>query len=144
MRLWSFHPKYLDNIGLSRAINEGISGYKALTKQQKMWQNHSQLTRFKKSTYPEDNLKIYLLSLIIEKSNRNIEVLGLPLFNNTTRELLNVTEGQLIYEWNHFIKKVKERNPEHYKKISSIIIPEPHPIFKVISGSIEEWEKVKQ
>lgn len=143
MRLWSFHPKYLDNIGLSRAINEGISGYKALTGQQKMWANHSQLIRFKATDKPEYYLQIYLNQIFIERLNKWRDTIDAPHITADMNPLLEVTEGQLIYEWNHYLNKLAIRNKTLYNTLKQIDTPEPHPIFKVIEGDIEQWEKVK-
>jgi len=132
MRLWSFHPKYLDNVGISRAINEGISGYKALTGQQKMWQNHSQLIRFKNYVCPDnfnkpkDVLQFYLAIIIDELSVRKFQQIGLKSdihhYHNPAK-LLTVTKGQLIYEWNHYLNKLKTRNPTKYAELRGILIP---------------------
>jgi hypothetical protein len=57
---------------------------------------------------------------------------------------MTVTKGQLVYEWNHYLNKLKKRNPTKYAELRGILIPEPHPIFRVIDGDIESWEKVKE
>ena len=146
MRLWSFHPKYLDAVGLSRLINEGISGYKALTGQQKMWQNHPQLTRFKNSRYSKDFLQSYLKCIImfqLEKKSKEIDWDDCPKSYSFWFNEIKVTEGQLKYEWQHYLKKLQKRNKKLYNELKSIEIPSPHPIFRVVKGDIESWEKVK-
>ncbi len=52
-----------------------------------------------------------------------------------------VTEGQLAYEWEHLLKKIKYRDSVFYNIIKNEA-PIPHPIFSVINGEIEKWEKV--
>jgi hypothetical protein len=143
MRLWSFHPKYLDNVGLSRAINEGVSGYKALTGKQKMWKNHPQLTRFK--DYGETQLKLYIEHLLIHFYNRkciSIKLSPQP-FNVFVKDVIEVTTGQLIYEWNHYLNKLEKRNNDLYQELMHITCPEPHPLLEVVEGDIESWEKVR-
>jgi len=143
MRLWSFHPKYLDPVGLSRLINEGISGYKALTGKQKMWQNHSQLTRFK--NHPKRYYQIYMILICNIKYNQWMNQLNddIIINGNDCFDHMTVTRGQLEYEWKHYLNKLQSRNPTLYGRLKGIVTPEPHPIFKVIPGSIESWEKVK-
>jgi hypothetical protein len=49
-----------------------------------------------------------------------------------------VYSSQLIYELNHLKNKLKNPLP-----LKTVINPEPHPLFRVIRGEIEIWEKVK-
>jgi hypothetical protein len=53
---------------------------------------------------------------------------------------LTVTNGQLNYEFQHLLNKLKKRDAEKYRIIKQIKIIEHHPIFKVIAGGIENWE----
>ncbi|HBH87164.1 MAG TPA: hypothetical protein DDY17_06140, partial [Syntrophaceae bacterium] len=52
-----------------------------------------------------------------------------------------VTEGQLEYELQHLITKLKTRDPAQYKKISAVLKPEAHPLFSVVAGGIQLWER---
>lgn len=153
MRLWSFNPKYLDSVGLSRAINEAISGYKALTGKQKMWQNHSQLERFKNADIfvsKKDNhilLQSYIVSLITNYRRRKYKEID---FSQSIEidgsASLTVTKGQIEYEWQHYLNKLKTqkgRDKELYEQLKDIKTPEPHPLFSMVAGDIESWEKVK-
>lgn len=145
MRIWSFHPKYLDNVGLSRAINESIKGYKALCKTgegyPKSWEKHSQLIRFQESN--PRILIYYIECLIDEKVIRWIDEIGLCSSNMPLLPEMGVTEEQLKYEWNHYLNKLHTRNYDKWLELFQIIEPEPHPIFDVVPGEIEPWEKVK-
>ena len=146
MRLWSFHPKYLDNVGLSRAINESISGYKALTGKQEMWKNHPQLERFKASNNPMSNFQDYAFVLCRHKFEQWLEQLETIPTETEYEIVMTVTKGQLQYEWKHYLNKLKTqkgRDKELYEKLKLIENPEPHPLFEVVEGDIESWEKVK-
>jgi hypothetical protein len=35
----------------------------------------------------------------------------------------------------------KDRNPAAYRKLSGIEFPEAHPIFQIVDGGKESWEK---
>ena len=52
-----------------------------------------------------------------------------------------VTRGQLQYELEHLKAKLKSRDAGKYEEIKTVVNPEPHPLFKVVPGDIEPWEK---
>jgi hypothetical protein len=53
-----------------------------------------------------------------------------------------VTDGQLRYEFSHLKKKIRTRDRRKYAEIANVRDPEPHPIFCMVSGEIEKWEKL--
>ena len=53
-----------------------------------------------------------------------------------------VLRGQLDYEWDRLLRKVKKRDKEWSIRLESVELPRPHPQFRVIPGDIEEWERV--
>jgi hypothetical protein len=55
---------------------------------------------------------------------------------------LNVTEGQLAYEMWHLRKKLAVRDQNKFNSLSMISNPAPNPMFTVIHGEIEKWERV--
>jgi hypothetical protein len=56
------------------------------------------------------------------------------------RRSLTVTKGQIKYETGHLLAKLKLRDPEKFRELKKMQFLEPHPLFKVIEGDIEEWE----
>jgi hypothetical protein len=42
----------------------------------------------------------------------------------------------------HLLKKLETRDPEKFAELSEILKIEAHPLFKIIDGEIEEWEKI--
>jgi hypothetical protein len=50
------------------------------------------------------------------------------------------TRGQLLYEWNHLREKLQRRATDRYWAIESILEPEPHPLFRIVEGDVEDWE----
>jgi hypothetical protein len=52
-----------------------------------------------------------------------------------------VTRGQLQYEWDHLMAKLAVRDPGWRKGLATISRPRPHPLFCVIPGGVEEWER---
>lgn len=52
---------------------------------------------------------------------------------------VTVTAGQLAFEWDHLGRKVSARAPEWYGALPDG--PRPHPLFRVVPGGVEEWER---
>ena len=57
-------------------------------------------------------------------------------------ERLTVTRGQIKYEWDHFMAKLLKRDPQRFLDLMSVQIIDPHPLFKIIQGGVEDWEKI--
>jgi len=158
VRLWSIHPKYLDSKGLVALWREGLLAKAVLEGRTKGYKDHPQLDRFKKRLLksPKDNCSMnlidyYLMGIFFEADRRNYKF-DFSKISLCYEELICkpkniiVTEGQLQYEVNHLLKKLKNRDPEKYKKAKTEITLygiEPHPIFDIKKGSVEPWEKVK-
>jgi len=138
MRIWSIHPKYLDTKRLTAVWRETLLAKAVLEGKTKGYLNHPQLIRFKQQSSPLEFINTYLIHIHNESKNRNYNFNKKLISNMLTKNKIQVTDKQLIYELNHL--KNKLNNPQHLK---SIIIPEPHPVFKVIKGEVEIWEKIK-
>jgi hypothetical protein len=54
---------------------------------------------------------------------------------------ISVTKGQMEYEWQHFLQKMKKRDPERFKSVRKTSLPDHHPLFRIKPGDKEEWEK---
>lgn len=101
MRLWSLHPIYLDDIGLSRCYYEGIGGLKAMLGLQKMHKNHPQLIRFKERGNPVNDLSYYLTCVYTSALDRNKRYkYGNLITGWRVKEtfLVPVTKGQIEFE----------------------------------------------
>lgn len=142
MRLWCIHPKYLDTIGLVACWREGLLARKVLKGETKGYRNHPQLDRFKGQAEALPLIDSYLFAIYEEATKRgyafNREKIG-PTFS---KRKINVTDGQLLYELTHLKHKLEKRAKEQYKLIKNVTAPEPHPMFRVVSGQVEAWEKI--
>ena len=56
---------------------------------------------------------------------------------------LTVSEGQIIFEFEHLLFKLRGREINLYKTLKETTTIIPHPMFKTIKGNIEKWERVK-
>jgi hypothetical protein len=58
-----------------------------------------------------------------------------------SRGKIKETRGQLLYEWRHLKRKLKQRDPKRLRKLATVKIPAPHPLFKIVPGKVRDWEK---
>lgn len=144
MRLWSIHPSYLDARGLTACWREGLLARKVLLGETEGYQHHPQLTRFRAQAEPVAVLNSYLLAIWEEATRRGFAFNRHKIGPHFSEARLTVTEGQLIYEWQHLKEKLKVRSRERYESIAAITMPLPHPLFRVITGNIETWERIPQ
>lgn len=140
MRLWSINPRYLDQKGLVALWRESLLAKKVLDGNTKGYKNHPQLNRFKENKDPLAAINLYL-SYIHEESLSRGYNFDSSKFDVTKKTIkIDVTKGQLKYEFNHLKNKLRYRNILHYNKIKYIKNPESNKIFNIVNGSIEDWE----
>lgn len=143
MRLWTIHPKYLDGIGLIALWRESLLAQAVLQGKTKGYKNHPQLTRFKNCKNPNNAISRYIETIYKESIARNYNFNASKLSATNEPCILYCTTGQMEYELNHLKIKLKNRDKIMYESIKHITEPEQNPIFTVINGGIENWERVK-
>lgn len=166
MRLWSIHPKYLDQKGLCGLWREALLAQDVLLKgefsehpqtphtrlRRTPYYNHPQLERFKNCERPLDSIGRYLLEIYVEAEVRGYNFNSNKIKGKLTPIILTVTQKQLDYEYTHLQTKLKERDYEKYNDNVNLTFQElllkgeevkAHPLFKVVEGNIETWEKIK-
>ncbi len=144
MRIWSIHPKYLDTKGLVALWRESLLAKNVLEGNTKGYKNHTQLTRFKNSDNPLYCINQYLSAVYQESLKRGFHF-NKDKFNNYRETVtLTVTVGQIEYEMSHLLKKLKIRDPERYDRLLIETNIECHPLFNIVDGEAEEWEKVSK
>jgi hypothetical protein len=144
MRLWTLHPRYLDTQGLLAAWREALLAQAVLQGKTRGYTRHPQLARFRAHPAPEAAIAAFLAGLLEEGLRRGFKfdagkVPCLPLPGQ-----LPETEGQLLYEWARLKEKLRGRSPEAYRRIAGLDWPEAHPLFTIIPGGIQPWEKVPE
>lgn len=142
MRLWTLHPKYLDAKGLVALWREALLAQKVLQGKTKGYRHHPQLIRFQAHSQPVAAVTVYLKAVHSEATRRGYEFNGSKIARHRARVELQETNGQLLYEWEHLKRKLKRRAPDVLARHKEISVPEPHPMFKVTTGSVREWEIV--
>lgn len=147
MRLWSLHPKYLDVKGLLGVWRESLLAKKVIEKKLNIsYRNHPQLYRFKIIKYSEMYINYYILHIYKEakfrRYNFDIEKINLS-FNFHDINKIPVTIGQVLYEKQHLMKKLLIRKScNGIKFLDKCYTPVLHPIFTLVDGMIEFWEKI--
>ena len=105
------------------------------------YRHHPQLTRFRAYSAPHASIDRYLLAGHEESLARGY-AFARSKFRRTTCARIVVTEGQLEYEWDWLMRKLRKRNPQLYRLHRRAAKVEPHPLFRVRPGLIADWEKV--
>ncbi len=143
MRLWSIHPKYLDARGLVATWREGLLAQKVLMGEAKGYKNHPQLKRFKTSKDPINAIGRYLYFIWQEGQKRGFKFQRDKILDCSEKQnKLKITKDQIEFEFNHLMNKLKTREQTQFNLLKEIKEIEPHPIFKVVSGGLESWEKI--
>ena len=142
MRLWSIHPKYLDCKGLVALWRESLLAKKVLLDKTKAFKNHPQLERFKKHPNTIVAINSYLYHVYEQGLKCGYDFKKISSTKPISR--IKVTKGQISFEFNHLKEKLKTRGPEKYREFLKVKQIEPHPLFKIVKGEIENWEKVKE
>lgn len=141
MRIWSVHPKMLDRAGLGAVWREGLLCRAVLNNQTRGYKNHPQLQRFQSNKTKSDPLELidaYLHTVCDEAVTRGYKYDRTKLAHGALSQMIEVTAGQLEYEFQHLQRKLEVRAKPH---LNVVVVP-VHPLFVVVPGNIEAWERV--
>jgi Pyrimidine dimer DNA glycosylase len=144
MRIWSVHPKFLDSKGLVALWRETLLAQKVLQGRTKGYKNHPQLHRFKKQHSPLTYICAYLHSVCddADSSGYKFDRTKIILSRDNSLLPIPVTTGQVRYEWQHLLRKLRVRAPELFSRYENMIDRDLHPLFQITTGEIEDWEIV--
>ncbi|KAB1650560.1 pyrimidine dimer DNA glycosylase/endonuclease V [Pseudoclavibacter endophyticus] len=141
MRLWSLHPQHLDRAGLVAGWREALLAQAVLAGRTKGYRHHPQLVRFTATPKPLESIGAFLSGLRDEAELRGYQFDASRILEPAAEVAqIPVTQGQITFEWHHLGKKLMRRSPEdaHRWEHSG---PSPHPLFIVVSGEMERWER---
>lgn len=144
MRIWSIHPSYLDSKGLVALWRETLLARKVLQGKTKGYSHHPQLDRFRKSADPVSMIDAYLTVVAEEADKRGYSFDHSKFQSTIIKASISVTEGQLEYETFWLKQKLAQRDPERLLKNGNDLCYTPHPVFTIIKGEIEPWEKAER
>lgn len=143
MRLWTLHPKYLDAKGLVALWREALLAQKVLRDETHGYRHHPQLIRFAQTSAPRAALAAFLKAVHEEAVRRGYKFNASKIGRQRFRGKLKETRGQLLYEWQHLKRKLKKRDPKRFQEMTTVKRPAPHPLFRIVSGEVRDWETVK-
>ena len=141
MRLWSVHPKYLDARGLVALWREGLLAQAVLRGRTNGYLHHPQLQRFRAQPSPLGAIADYLRCVHTEAVNRGYAFAARRVSRARGSGPIAVTRGQVRHEWLHLMTKLAIRDPELHVRLESVKRPQSHPIFRIVPGDVEVWEK---
>lgn len=140
MRLWTLHPRYLDAKGLVALWREALLAQAVLSGKTRGYTRHPQLIRFRSCSAPLASIACYLRTVQAEASVRGYHFDVTKIMTATAAPQIDVTQGQLGYEWDHLAAKLRTRDPSLFQLMGTITHPEPHPLFRIVAGPVETWE----
>ena len=141
MRLWTIHPQYLDAKGLVAAWREALLAQKVLAGATKGYRHHPQLARFRAQADPLAAIATFLAGIAREARLRGYHFDATRISPRRFSGRIPETRGQLLYEWRHLKAKLRRRAPLIYRRLRSVTAPKPHPLFRIVPGTVREWER---
>jgi hypothetical protein len=141
MRLWSLHPRYLDRQGLLGCWREALLAQKVLNGLTRGYTRHPQLERFRSCPDPLAAVATFLAGLADEAERRGYHFDGSKIPPQRFSGTLQVTEGQVRLEWAHLQEKLARRDPAWLANLPNVDLPDCHPLFVVMLGEVEPWER---
>jgi hypothetical protein len=141
MRLWSLHPILLDRKGLLALWREALLAQHVLHGKTKGYVNHPQLERFRSCKSPQGAIAAYLVEVHKEATRRGYKFDHTKIMTKPIRSKIDITRGQMAFEMEHLKAKLRVREPRHLPLLKNSPLT-PHPLFSVVAGDIEAWERV--
>ena len=141
MRLWSVHPKYLDARGLVALWREALLAQAVLRGRTTGYVHHPQLERFRAQPSPVGAIADYLRGVHAEAARRGYAFAAPKISPAHGSGVIAVTRGQVKYEWRHLMAKLAVRHPELRGQLAHVARPQSHPLFRLVPGEVEPWER---
>jgi hypothetical protein len=108
------------------------------------YRQHPQLRRFRSCGSPRAAANRYLAIVYAEARLRGYRFDRSKLGRDHPVPVIPVTDGQLRYEWNWLLQKLRSRNPALYRQHFAVSTPMVHPLFRVVPGPVAEWEHARE
>ncbi|MBF0342481.1 MAG: DNA lyase, partial [Magnetococcales bacterium] len=105
------------------------------------YRHHPQLLRFREQPEPLANISGYLLVIHLEANERGYRFDSTLIAQPPGDGIIEETQGQLLYEWQHLQQKLATRAPETVARWQATVIPDAHPLFRIVIGDVRSWER---
>lgn len=124
---------------------ETLLAKKVLEGNTKGYRNHTQLIRFRTAEDPLALINLYLVFILEEAERRgyrfNQEKVNWESCEDCELRI-EVSGGQMEYERQHLLAKLRVRDFSKYEELVGELELAVHPVFELVEGEIEEWEKI--
>lgn len=141
MRIWTLHPRYLDARGLVALWREALLAQRVLQGKTVGYRHHPQLLRFRAQADPPAAIASYLRSVADEAQGRGYRFDITKIAPGTVDRPMAEHRGQLLCEWHHLLGKLQQRQPSLFQRWQGVVEPEPHPLFTIVEGEVQPWER---
>lgn len=141
MRLWTLHPQYLDGRGLVALWREALLAQHVLAGATRGYRSHPQLERFRAHPQPGAAIAAYLRGVADEARRRAYQFDESRIGPAPEGLMLEATSGQLQFEWEHLMKKLRVRAPDVAARHAAVSVPLAHPLFRIVPGPVAGWER---
>ena len=131
----------MDSRGLVALWRETLLAQAVLLGKTKGYLHHPQLDRFREQRQSASLVATYLRFVHDEAVRRGYGFAAEKIHCARTGRKLTVARGQLDFEWQHLMRKLKVRDPALALALTHVRRPQPHPIFRVVPGEVAIWEK---
>lgn len=121
---------------------EGLLAQKVLQGNTRGYKHHPQLKRFNASPNPLGAIASYLRAVVDEADQRGYHFDRSKIIKRYFRGRIEVTEGQVAYEFQHLLGKLKVRDANLHQQLKRLNGLELHPLFTAVPGAVEVWESV--
>jgi hypothetical protein len=142
MRLWTIHPRYLDAQGLIALWRESLLARAVLRGRTRGYRHHPQLARFLEHPSPRYAINAYVAAIHGEATARGYRFDTCKLGPVQIVDPIVTTTGQVLYEWQHLLRKLASRSPAVHDRWRTVRCPRCHPLFSRVKGPVESWERV--
>src|SRR5690606_5017500 len=141
----SLHPEQLDRQGLVACWRETLLAQAVLLGRTKGYTRHPQLERFRALADPPAAVGHYLTFLADDADRRGYRFDRTRIERSDDGARLEVSEGQLAFEWAHLLAKLERRSPALGLELSRRALvgeaPVVHPMMTVRPGPVAPWER---
>ena len=141
MRIWSLHPQHLDTKGLVALWRETLLAKNVLEGKTKGYKHHPQLVRFRQIDNPSDAIHYYLEIVWQEANKRHYQFDESKFTAVSNPPQIPVTKGQVEHEKKHLLNKLHARDYNVYLKYKDDTDIKLNPLFYLVEGGVESWEK---
>jgi hypothetical protein len=108
----------------------------------KGYRHHPQLARFRDQREPVGAIASFLAGLAAEARLRGYRFDASKISRRKFPGKIPETKGQLLHEWKHLRRKLRDRAPLVARQWRGVAVPDPHPLFSIRPGGVRAWEKV--